>query len=83
MLRNEAPSGQISEYDRQHLSIYAELLDAEANNMDWVEGVKTVLRLNAEIPPADARQCWESHLARARWIVGEGLGAAITVFGKR
>lgn len=83
MLRNEAPSGQISDYDLQHLTIYAELLDADANGVDWVEGVRSVLSLNRHTPPALARHCWESHLVRARWIVGNGLESAITSFSKR
>lgn len=83
MLRNVAPSGQVCEYDRHNLPLYAELLDADAAGIGWAEGKTTILRLGMDADADVARQCWESHLERARWIVGDGLEAAITAFGER
>jgi hypothetical protein len=72
---------EILDYDRRNLLLYAELLDAEADGIGWEAGAFTVLGLDAG---SDATKlCWDSHLARARWIVNEGLGAAIAAFGKR
>lgn len=82
MLLNEAPSGQVTAYDRQNLPVYAELLDADDAGIGWAEGVHSILGLDVAIDEATARHCWESHLARARWIVGEGLGAALQAFGE-
>lgn len=80
MLRNVAPSGQVTIYDRQNLPIYAELLDADASGMDWAEGARLILGFDVGVEAEIARKCWESHLARARWIVGEGLGSALQAF---
>ena len=82
MLRNVAPNGQVTIYDRQNLPVYAELLDAEASGMDWAEGARLILGLDVAVEGEIARMCWESHLARARWIVGEGLGSTLEAFGR-
>lgn len=83
MLRNVAPSGQVTPYDRQNLPIYAELLDADAAGMDWPEGARLILGLDAAVANETARKCWESHLARAHWIIGEGLASALSSFSAR
>ena len=82
MLRNVAPSGHITTYDKQNLPIYAEMLDAESAGMGWAEGARTILGLDLTQDATSARRCWDSHLARARWIVGDGLGAALRAFGR-
>lgn len=83
MLRNVAPSGQVTEYDRQNLPVYAELLDADAAGIDWAEGARLILGLDVTVNGETTRKCWESHLARARWVVGEGLGSALQAFGRK
>lgn len=83
MLRNVAPSGQVTGYDRQNLPVYAELLDADAAGIGWTEGARLILGLDAAVDGETARKCWESHLARAHWIVGEGLGSALQAFGRK
>ena len=76
-----APTGDaVVEYDRRHLTLYAELLGAADAGVDWQDTATTLLRL--DITQADAEACWRSHLERARWIVGAGLSAAVTAFGK-
>ena len=82
MLRNVAPSGQVIDYDRQTLPVYAELLDADAAGIGWAEGAQSILGLDVAADRMTVRRCWESHLARARWIVGEGLGSALETFGR-
>lgn len=82
MLRNVAPSGQMTGYDRQNLPVYAELLDANAAGIDWVEGARLILGLDVAVDDENARKCWETHLARAHWIVGEGLGSALQLFDR-
>ena len=81
-LHLSAPRGEVCSYDRLHLPLYAQLLDAEAAGMDWIEGAAKILRLDSTTSATQARACWDSHLARAHWIVGEGLESAISVFGQ-
>jgi hypothetical protein len=83
VLLNVAPSGQVTGYDRQNLPVYAELLDADAAGMGWTERTRLILGLDAAVDDETARNCWESHLARAHWIVGEGLGSALQAFGHK
>lgn len=70
---------EATDYDRQHLPLYAALLDAEVAGQRWQDVAATLMRIDVTAPFAEA--CWRSHLERARWIVGDGLSAAITRFG--
>lgn len=79
MLQPSAPTGQVCTYDRQNLTLYAALLDAEAAGTDWRETAIELMRLDPD--RAGAQLCWQSHLERARWIVEEGLSEAISTFG--
>jgi hypothetical protein len=77
-----APQGDTAvEYDRRHLPLYAALLDAEDSGIAWTHAAATLMGLDTEIPGAKA--CWRSHLARARWIIGDGLGSALVELGAR
>ncbi|HKU07841.1 MAG TPA: DUF2285 domain-containing protein [Bradyrhizobium sp.] len=80
-LLENAPSGDaVTAYDRHHLALYAALLNAEDASAGWRETATELMRLD---PDADGTEaCWRSHLDRARWIVGVGLGAALTAFGE-
>lgn len=77
-----APAGDaVLDYDRRHLLTYAELLDAADAGIDWRAGSLAILGVDPVADAEQARCCWDSHLARARWIVGDGLGGAIEAFG--
>nr|WP_284699565.1 hypothetical protein [Sphingomonas lycopersici] len=77
-----APSGEaVLDYDRRNLLTYAELLDAADAGIGWEEGSLDILGIDSVADADRARRCWDSHLERARWIVGDGLGAAIEAFG--
>jgi len=77
-----APSGDVAvDYDRRHLALYAALLDADDAGMAWQEAAASLMRL--DVAEGDAEACWRSHLERARWIVGGGLGNAIDAFNQR
>ncbi len=68
-----APTAQVlTGYDEQHLVTYLRLLDAEADGADWREVAKIVLHIDPELEPHRARQAWDSHLARARWMSESG-----------
>lgn len=81
-ISNCAPTGtKVVEYDRRNLALYAALLEAEDAGRDWWEAAADLMRLDPADPDAEA--CWQSHLDRARWIVGEGLATALVAFNTR
>jgi hypothetical protein len=59
-------------YDMDHLVTYLRLLDADADRADWREVARIVLNLDVEMDPEHAKQVWESHLARAKWMTEIG-----------
>jgi len=59
-------------YDEEHLITYLRLLDADAEGADWTEVARIVLQIDPAQEPARARQVWESHLARAKWMTTHG-----------
>lgn len=76
-----APTGNaVIDYDRRHLALYAALLEADDGGCDWRDAASSLMQLDVTEPDAEA--CWRSHLERARWIVGDGLGIAIAAFDK-
>ena len=62
----------ITSYDEDHFITYLRLLDAEAEGADWREVARIVLRRDSDAEPDRARQCWEAHLERARWMTEHG-----------
>jgi hypothetical protein len=74
-LADEAPSeSTFTSYDEQHLLIYADLLETEADGGDWDEAALLVLRIDPGREPLRARRVWEDHLTRAKWLVEYGYG---------
>lgn len=65
-------SETLTDYDRGHLTVYLRLLDADQDGADWRQAARLILRRNAGLDEAEARQCWESHLQRARWMTQTG-----------
>jgi hypothetical protein len=65
-------SDQVNQYDERHFLTYARLLDAETANADWREVSRIVLLLDPGREPQRAHQCWQSHLACARWVATTG-----------
>jgi hypothetical protein len=55
-----------------HGITYLRMLDADAEGADWREVTQIVLRIDPEHEPDRARQAYESHLARARWMTEIG-----------
>jgi hypothetical protein len=66
-------SPNVTGYDLQHSVAYLRLLDAEEDGADWQEVARLVLGLDPDKAPEQARLCWESHLARARWMRDQGF----------
>ena len=59
-------------YDEEHLVTYLRLLDAEAEGADWREVARIVLHIDPDREPDRARNAFESHLARAKWMTEHG-----------
>lgn len=77
-----APAGEeVVDYDRENLALYAALLEADDAGLDWQDAATSLMRLDLSSEGAEA--CWWSHLNRAKWIVGAGLGAALVAFNRR
>ncbi len=69
----EAPwSEDITDYDTAHFVTYVRLLDAEAAGVDWREAAETILHCGPRRDSNGARRCWDSHMARARWMTETG-----------
>ncbi|BBD01465.1 hypothetical protein [Sphingobium sp. YG1] len=82
LVDQSAPSDSVAvQYDRDHLALYAALLDAADAGQDWTIAASDLMGIDITDPGAEA--CWRSHLDRARWIIGGGLESAISAFGAK
>jgi len=72
-IEDSAPAADtLTRYDEEHLVTYLRLLDADAEGADWAEVARIVLHIDPAQEPARARQAFESHLARAKWMATHG-----------
>jgi hypothetical protein len=62
----------VTAYDEQHVVTYTRLLQAESERADWREVAQIVLHIDADHEPDRARNAYESHLARAKWVTQQG-----------
>ncbi len=62
----------LTAYDEQHVVTYMRLLHAESEKADWREAARLVLHIDPEHEPDRARNCYQSHLARAKWLTEHG-----------
>jgi hypothetical protein len=68
-----APSdSMLTPYAQEHAITYLRLLDAGAAGADWKEVTRIVLHVDPDREPVRARQAYESHLIRARWMTEQG-----------
>jgi hypothetical protein len=68
-----APDGpDVTVYDEAHFVTYLRLLDADRDGAHWTEVARIVLHRDPACDEAHTRRCWESHLARAQWMTGQG-----------
>ena len=65
-------SGELTDYDQKHLSVYLRLLDAADEGADWREAVQIIFGLDPADQLERARIVYDSHLARARWMTQTG-----------
>lgn len=72
-IADEAPTAsQLTNYDYALLICYLRLLDAAEEGADWREVAVTVLKLNPDRDYNRAKRCYDTHLARARWMTERG-----------
>ena len=70
---DRAPSAdEMTFYDEQHMVTYLRLLDADVLGAVWQEVAQVVLHRGPGAEPEQSRRCWESHLARAHWMMTRG-----------
>ncbi|WP_426442529.1 hypothetical protein [Bradyrhizobium genosp. P] len=48
------------------------MLDAQAEGAGWRQVVRIVLEIDPDREPERARNAFESHLGRARWMIEHG-----------
>ena len=65
------PSIPCSPFTTQRFT-YMRLLDADAKGADWREVAQIVLYIDPDRELDRARQAFESHLARAKWLARHG-----------
>lgn len=76
---DEAPwSETLTDYDQRHLMTYLRLLDADQAGADWREAARLILGRDPQHAPDLSRRCWETHLARARWMTQTGYRDLLT-----
>lgn len=62
----------LTAYDEQHVVTYIRLLQAQGEGADWREVARIVLHIDPEREPDRARNAYQSHLARAKWVIEQG-----------
>jgi transcriptional regulator with XRE-family HTH domain len=70
--RLESERLKVRDYDRQHLALYARLLDAADEGAEWTEVVRVLFGLDPNRERERAHRVHDSHLARARWMTEHG-----------
>lgn len=71
-LEKPPSSDSLTTYDREHMKLYMQLLDAERDGADWREAVHVLFGLDPEREPERCRVVHDSHLARAHWMTEYG-----------
>jgi hypothetical protein len=70
---DEPPQGEkLTTYDREHMTLYLRILDADRDGADWREAVQILFGLNADLDPERCRKLHAAHLARAKWMSESG-----------
>lgn len=66
-------SPDLTAYDRDHLKLYARLLDAMADGADWREAMEIIFDMDVDSDPGRAERVHAAHLKRARWMTEVGF----------
>ena len=65
-------SGQLTDYDRAHLTTYLFLLDWSAGGGDWRKATERLFGEEITADPFRAKKAYDTHLARAHWMTHTG-----------
>ena len=65
-------SDNLTDYDREHLTLYVRLLDATQAGMPDAEICRALLGWDMSADPDGAAQALQSHLRRAQWMTEHG-----------
>ena len=57
----------LTDYDREHVKLYARLLDAVSAGADWRDAVKVLFDIDPEEAAERARTVHDAQLKRAKW----------------
>jgi hypothetical protein len=60
---------------------YLRMLDADKEGADWREVSRIVLHIDPDREAARARQAFETHLARAKWMTHTGYRLLLRLGG--
>jgi hypothetical protein len=71
-LERPPESASVTDYDREHMTLYLRLLDAASDGAAWEEAVWILFGINPTAEPERARRVHDSHLARAKWMSQHG-----------
>lgn len=63
---------ELTDYDRAHLKQYLMVLDGDAAGAPWQEIMQIVFNVGPDADPASAKERYDAHLARARWMTSVG-----------
>ncbi|RWE56031.1 hypothetical protein [Mesorhizobium sp.] len=62
----------ITSYDRQHFTIYCQILNYCADDASIEEMAESILGIDPVLEPVRARNAVRSHIDRANWMVTTG-----------
>jgi hypothetical protein len=71
-LERPPESASVTDYDREHMTLYLRLLDAASDGAAWEEAVSILFGIDPTAEPERARRVHDSHLARAKWMSQRG-----------
>lgn len=63
----------LTDYDREHLKLYARLLDAQAAGASWEEAFRILFAGAGPTEPDRAKRIHAAHLKRAEWMTTTGF----------
>ena len=65
-------SDDLTDYDHSHMTLYLRLIDADDSGASMQEICEILFGIDAAREPDRARNAYESHLTRARWMTEHG-----------
>ncbi|WP_449045766.1 DNA -binding domain-containing protein [Paracoccus versutus] len=71
--QDQPPAGdEPTSYDREQLTLYLRLLDADRDGAGWQEAFEIIFGIDPSEHPERAEKVFTSHLDRAKWLASSG-----------